>query len=359
MKKAVLVTSFPSPYMIELVDQINLNQEWRLDVIYLHKASKNRQWKTDLIKHEHVFFDEIGSKELSNFIDQFDLVVIGSFWGKCISETLLICRARKIPFVLWVERPGTIYRNYLFDLLRKLILQKRFAEISAIWGIGDWAVSEYKKYFSNLKNFSNLPYAQNLKPYLKIKRKKILQVNSQRPLNFLFSGSLIKRKGVHLLVPAFIKLIKEGYPVTLTLMGFGQLESELRKIVAKKNIKNIKFLGFVEWKDLPRVYEAHDVLIAPSIYDGWGLVIVEGLASGMPVIASNMMGSSLNLINENLNGWIVEHNNIDALSDAIKKACSSSIFEMGIAARESALGFDIKDVADRWIYLANKISINR
>jgi glycosyltransferase involved in cell wall biosynthesis len=48
-----------------------------------------------------------------------------------------------------------------------------------------------------------------------------------------------------------------------------------------------------------------DVLCVPSRYDGWGLVVPEGLASGLPVIATDRMGAALEFVENGRNGWLI------------------------------------------------------
>jgi glycosyltransferase involved in cell wall biosynthesis len=138
------------------------------------------------------------------------------------------------------------------------------------------------------------------------------------PVRFLFSGSLIERKGADLLAQAFTQLVTSGLDAKLTFLGSGALEPRLRKVTSPVASK-VAFLGFRQWHELPEIYAQSDVLCAPSRYDGWGVVVPEGLAAGMSVIATNMMGAGREVITVE-NGWLIRAGHLGDLVDAMTQA---------------------------------------
>ena len=110
------------------------------------------------------------------------------------------------------------------------------------------------------------------------------------------------------------------------------------------------FLGFRQWSELPAVYAEHDVLCAPSRYDGWGLIVAEGLAAGMPVIATSAMGAAHDLVTS-ANGWKIPANDADALRKALTRAVELSAAkrrEMGADGRNAAREVDCRAGARRF-----------
>jgi glycosyltransferase involved in cell wall biosynthesis len=103
----------------------------------------------------------------------------------------------------------------------------------------------------------------------------------------LFVGSIDKRKNILSLVSACKKL---NIIDQLRIVGTGPLEKDLSQAI--KGTK-CEYLGRVSNKDVQKVIAESDVLILPSIYDGWGAVVNEALMCGIPVIASNRCGSSI------------------------------------------------------------------
>ena len=125
---------------------------------------------------------------------------------------------------------------------------------------------------------------------------------------FLFIGRLAKEKNVEMLVDLFNELDEHK----LAIIGTGPLET----ILKSKAKENITFKGQIENQYLQKCFETNDVLILTSIAEPWGLVIEEALYFGIPVMISSNCGASV-LINEGVNGYIVNLNNIKAIKDTI------------------------------------------
>ena len=107
------------------------------------------------------------------------------------------------------------------------------------------------------------------------------------PLRYLYVGRLIDVKNLEFLVKAFNK---NGKP--LTIVGKGCLEASLKQMACK----NIDFKGFIDNKDLPQIYKEHDIFILPSKLEPWGLVVEEAIYWGLPVVVSENVGSSIDLV---------------------------------------------------------------
>jgi glycosyltransferase involved in cell wall biosynthesis len=87
--------------------------------------------------------------------------------------------------------------------------------------------------------------------------------------------------------------------------------------------KRVVFHGFKQWQELPAIYAQSDILCAPSRYDGWGLIVPEGLAAGLLVISTDHAGAALDLITPDT-GWIAEAGSVESLKAALRAAAGSS-----------------------------------
>lgn len=134
--------------------------------------------------------------------------------------------------------------------------------------------------------------------------------NPNTPLRYIYVGRLIEVKNISLLIETFNK---NGKP--LTIVGKGELEEELK---AKAN-NNITFIGFVDNEKLSEIYQSHDVFILPSTYEPWGLVVEEALYWGLPVIVSNKIGSSIDMVQRYNSGEIFQLSESNGLENAISK----------------------------------------
>jgi glycosyltransferase involved in cell wall biosynthesis len=139
----------------------------------------------------------------------------------------------------------------------------------------------------------------------------------------LFSGSLDPRKGVDLLAEAFTQVAPDHPHLRLHLLGTGKMEGTLKKRLAALGSR-VRFMGFRQWSELPGFYQAADVLCAPSRYDGWGMIVPEGLAAGLPVIATDRMGAAIDLVRPGVNGWLVRASSLQALEHALRQVANMS-----------------------------------
>ncbi|HEX6851064.1 MAG TPA: glycosyltransferase family 4 protein [Candidatus Polarisedimenticolaceae bacterium] len=134
----------------------------------------------------------------------------------------------------------------------------------------------------------------------------------------LFSGQMIERKGFHDLLPAFAAAEVEG-PTTLLAVGSGALEPELHALAARVPApKRVVPLPFQQLEALPGLYAAADVLVLPSREDPWPLVVVEAMHSGIPVVASDAVGNTPDLIREGETGWSFPAGDVAALRRRIE-----------------------------------------
>ncbi len=130
------------------------------------------------------------------------------------------------------------------------------------------------------------------------------------PLRYIYVGRLIELKNISLLIETFNK---NGKP--LTIVGKGELEQELKS----KAKSNISFIGFVDNEKLGEIYQSHDVFILPSTYEAWGLVVEEALYWGLPVIVSNKIGCSIDMVKRYNSGEIFQLSENEGLEKAISK----------------------------------------
>ena len=133
----------------------------------------------------------------------------------------------------------------------------------------------------------------------------------------MFVGRLAFHKGVNHLIDAAGIYKKAKY----LIVGAGPKESSFKKLAAASpNSKNIIFTGKVDGKDLPSYYAACDVLVLPSIsrLEAFGFVTLEALATGKPVIASDMPGMR-EVVVDGVDGFLAEPLNPDDIANKIKK----------------------------------------
>tara|TARA_Y100001933_G_scaffold255016_1_gene297466 strand:- start:572 stop:1810 length:1239 start_codon:yes stop_codon:yes gene_type:complete len=130
----------------------------------------------------------------------------------------------------------------------------------------------------------------------------------------------VEKKNLFTLIKSFRNFKKNlaiSNETKLKIAGSGPLENELKFYVKSLKIKDIEFVGPINYNDLPKFYAKSKGLILLSTSEQWGLVTNEALNCGIPVLISEKCGSR-ELIKENINGFIVNENNQLEISSRIK-----------------------------------------
>jgi sugar transferase (PEP-CTERM/EpsH1 system associated) len=137
-------------------------------------------------------------------------------------------------------------------------------------------------------------------------------------------GRFAPIKNQLLLVKAFCLLV-DRFPslracLRLYMIGDGPQRAECEQLLADANASDIAWLpGFVS--DMPDVYRKFDLFVLPSIREGISNTLLEAMASGIPIVATNV-GGTPEVVEHGHTGTLVESDNVDALADAIKRYVS-------------------------------------
>ena len=109
------------------------------------------------------------------------------------------------------------------------------------------------------------------------------------------------------------KLFNNRKDFSITIVGEGKEYIKLQQYVQNHQLNNIHFIGTKPNKQIPLILQEHDILILPSIYDGWGAVVNEALMQGKYVICSNQCGAKA-LLKNPMNGSIFKGGNYKELA---------------------------------------------
>ena len=158
------------------------------------------------------------------------------------------------------------------------------------------------------------------KPLEKAYAKKLLDIDTDTKV-LITVGGLVERKGFHRVIACIPELLKEHPKLLYLVVGGpsaeGNFESHIRALVKKLNVtNNVRFLGPIKPQDLNQPLSAADIFVLSSGNEGWANVILEAMACGTPVIASDVGGNS-EVINSDMLGKIIPFDNHEALLEAL------------------------------------------
>lgn len=145
----------------------------------------------------------------------------------------------------------------------------------------------------------------------------------------LFAGDYNKNKNQKFLIEAMKKIVKRDHSVMLLLAGAGPDKAALEKLIRDRGLAdNIFILGFR--KDMPEIIAMSDVGVSASIREGLPLNIIETLACGVPVVASDNRGHR-EIIRDGINGYLYQTGEMDTFVDHVLRLRSNSEIYMEIA----------------------------
>jgi glycosyltransferase involved in cell wall biosynthesis len=168
------------------------------------------------------------------------------------------------------------------------------------------------------------------------------EISESRPLRVLFVARLCEPKGLMVLIEACGELAACGVPCHLDLMGrfeSDQFEARVRRRVAELNIEDrVHYLGVLSGEQKFAAFERCDVLCHPTFYDTFGLVIVEAMACGKPVVATRYASIPL-IVDDGHTGFLVEPHDPHEVADRLSDLADSPHLrqQMGLAGREKFL----------------------
>jgi D-inositol-3-phosphate glycosyltransferase len=167
----------------------------------------------------------------------------------------------------------------------------------------------------------------------------------------LFVGRLEPLKGIDKLLMAMKHIAGEPGLRLMVIGGDGNshYDTELQRLSGELGIQHaVTFEGLVKHEDLPQFYNAADVCVIPSYYESFGLVTLESLACGAPVV-STRAGGAESVIQHGVTGYLVEDNSPHQLAKGIKQLLSRPEVDAEFTAsvRASVAGFSWPDIAGK------------
>lgn len=161
-----------------------------------------------------------------------------------------------------------------------------------------------------------VPYGVDVSEF--IPRKQFRAINKGEQIRLLFVGSFNQRKGLSYLLQAVSELQKEGNNLSLTLCGRGIMDYEMLDhfYIKELNVKND-----IPKSDLVKLMHESDLFVFPSLCEGFGLVLLEAMATGLPVITTNRTGG-LDFIDNEVEGFVIEAQSVEALKHNILRYSS-------------------------------------
>ena len=156
--------------------------------------------------------------------------------------------------------------------------------------------------------------------------------------NIIFVGRLEKRKGLRYLLEAFGRLRWGKQDLRLIVVGPGNPDKDSYQILSSQNLHEVEFVGRVSHEDLPRYYASADIFCSPATgAESFGIVLLEAMAAGKPVVASDIEGYR-GVLTEGEEGLLFKNKDVGSLAAALETLIQEPLLraKMGQRGRATA-----------------------
>lgn len=357
--KVLLVYVEPTPYILDFIEQVadvwsggvdvvflgeNLSQPWNL-------GPGNRSW--EVLPTSYL----AAAKRLSHLVrnGRYAVVHLAGWGSPLLLMAMILSRALGLPVSIESDTPLSARQSWARRMLKR-VLYPVMLGIPSIFLPGGTRQKRYLQHYG-------VPDSRIVVAHMTVDVAEIaaqveaISTDVRRELRhaigapgdqcvFLFVGRLEPAKGVAVLLEAYAQLAAGRDGVRLLVVGDGTLSEQARAM--ESSGVGAKWMGRLEGSALLEAYAVADVLVLPSVFEPWGLVVNEAMAAGLPVIASSCVGCVDDLVIDGQTGIVVEADNVPALVRSMTRLAddASNRRAMGAAARHRIAGWTIQAEAE-------------
>jgi glycosyltransferase involved in cell wall biosynthesis len=216
-------------------------------------------------------------------------------------------------YIVWVQGSDIYTPTAFLKLFSPLLLKKASTIIALTEGMKTEINKKYKRDTVVIPNGIELDkFKTELTGLSKLQTG---SYSSDTDHNIIFVGTLRQIKGVRYLIEA-MSIIRLNNPhVKLMIVGDGEEKEYLQKLTSDLNLNNcVSFVGKVPNDDIPKYMKEADLFVLPSLSESFGIVNIEAMASGLPIVSTNVGGLPY-LIKDGINGFLVNPRDPSAIAE--------------------------------------------
>jgi glycosyltransferase involved in cell wall biosynthesis len=344
-----------TPYHDTLFQEIHYNNI-NLDIYYLQRINERRPWKLDREPWKTYYVDNF-KQFINTFVKNMfsvrpDLVVVAGFAAPKVMTAYLLLRLLGIHFAFFSDVPRFhIKRSFIKHALRLAILKWIFKNAHAALAMGQPGIESLKILGCPPEKIRNFPCTvdtrepEGLNDHNKEEAKLIQRTHAPKgELIFLCVGRLVNEKAHEIALEAFARVFTQrpDSPAVLLMAGDGPRRKELQELAANLGIApRVHFLGWRQPEEMKAIFHAADILVNPSRLDNYGVVILEAMSWGLPVLASNQTMAAVDRVRHGESGFIHQAGDSQELSQHM-------IYLLDNPAEVAAMGEKAKLTAAEW-----------
>jgi glycosyltransferase involved in cell wall biosynthesis len=316
-KMTVLISTEMEPARSWHVDHANLTVRLQRNLALSSRwRQPDRFTEQSLI---HVPYDTI--PQLASL--RPDAILAGELGARTLQAAIYRKFRTRCPLVVWITVSETteMYRGRLRTALRRFLL--RAADAIIVNG------ESGARYVCGL----GVDPARVFRASQTTELSAFLQGPTRRGpgvrRRLLCSGQLVARKGLDRLIGCLAERFSksQGSIAELWIVGDGPEASRLRELRCPVNL-HLRFFGHVDYGRLPEIYAQAGILAFPTLADEWGMVVVEAMAAGLPVLGSVYSQAVEELVIDGRNGWTFRPDSPEQMEHALDRALTTTTEEL-------------------------------
>ncbi len=315
--------NIPSFYQGDLFRALAACGEIDLQVVFAKDLTADRVdlgWHRGLTGFSYRFLDErnkIADAVRLARLQSKRIHIMNGLWAeRAFSAALITLAISRSTYAIYSEAPDPGQPR---SAIKKL-LQRAFGKILAPRAVGLLTVSHLAAEFYGSLNVGDgeiYPFGY-FRSYPQL-REELRNPKDNNRIEVVFVGQLIQRKGIDLLLEAIQPLFKQYPNLFLIVIGRGEMVDSIQEQAATLGVADrVVFEGVIPSSSIPERLAAADLLVLPSRFDGWGMVVNEALSVGTPVIVSDRCGSA-DLVQNGVNGYVFHGEDIMDLRRCLTK----------------------------------------
>jgi glycosyltransferase involved in cell wall biosynthesis len=310
----------PTPYNCYLLNELSTRLDLPSEAVYRWSSIASHPWATlPPRRFQWRVAERPGERDgrlERRCAQEVDTLVIFSGWRDATIRPALLARWRHtLPYAFWSDTPK-IGRSPLRRMLNRTFVFFARAAVTTL-ATGSPAIARYRSMGVPRGRLDDFPFVVDPAHFRDAVARRA--TCGDDTIRFVLPARLIDRiKGQSVAVEALsrARAASGGRKLELILAGVGPDESELQKRARKLGVADaVRFVGWVEYADIPELFAAADALVLPSRWDPFPVAVLEAMASGLPVLGSDACGSVRERVRHGENGFVHHAGDVAALAE--------------------------------------------
>lgn len=349
--RIAVLNSHPIQYFAPLYAYLNAGEDFEITALYCSDFSlrggkdpgfgENVTWDLDLLSGYNAVF--LGERAKIRTPGGFWSLICPEVWceirsgcydavilhGHNYAVNLLALLAAKTAGVKVFMRGEThlgLQRSDVKQRIRRPLMNLLYRACDRCLAIGSTNHAFYRAMGVPADKIVTVPYAVDNDRFIpaadlnKRERQELLKsmgVPTDK-LVVLYASKFQRRKHPDDLLKAVAQLRGQGIQCSVLMVGSGEMEGELQELVTQLKLPDIYFTGFINQRNLPRIYGASDIFVLPSENEPWGLIVNEVMCAALPVVVTAEVGCVPDLVHDGDNGFLFQAGDVDGLAQVLE-----------------------------------------